>query len=109
MKWAMWALPLLVLAACDARKEGQGESMRPADPSTSGDRAKDPICNMMVDKAGPHKATHEGATYHFCAEECLKKFKAEPAKHAVACSCGKTAKKCPCGHCGTHGDTCDCG
>ncbi len=109
MKLALIVLPLFGLMACDSKMDSQGGSMKPADPSAAGDRAKDPICNMMVDKTSSHKATHQGATYHFCAEECLKKFQAEPAKFATPCACGKTGKKCPCGHCGTKGDTCDCG
>jgi YHS domain-containing protein len=102
MRRLLLALPLLALAACDAKPA-------PAAPAAGAvDKAKDPICGMMVDKAGPLKASHEGATYHFCAEACLKRFQAEPAKFAVHCSCGKTSKKCSCGHCGTKGDVCDC-
>ncbi len=103
MRLWMLVLPLL-LAACDSKGDGPG----PANPGAVVDRAKDPVCGMMVDKAGSLKTVHEKSTYYFCADDCLKKFQAEPAKHASPCACGKTSKKCPCGHCGTKGDTCDC-
>ena len=107
MRHALLALSLVVLAACGSKDDPAAKGM-PAAPAGAGDKAKDPVCGMMVDKAGPLKAIHEGATYHFCADACQKRFQAEPAKFAVHCSCGKTSKKCPCGHCGTKGDTCDC-
>lgn len=108
MRWMMLAIPALVLAACDQKPAPTtgGDMKHPA--AVSGDRAKDPICNMMVDKATALKATHEGSTYHFCSDGCLKKFQADPKKHAVHCACAKTAKKCDCGHCSPKGDTCDC-
>lgn len=108
MKRLFLAIPL-ILAACDSKPAdpgagGQG-GMKPA---VTADRAKDPICGMMVDKTTAHKTAHEGSTYYFCADDCLKKFKADPKKHAVHCACAKTAKKCDCGHCTPKGDTCDC-
>jgi Cu+-exporting ATPase len=37
---------------------------------------------MVVDPAKtPHRATHAGATYHFCAERCREKFLADPVKY----------------------------
>jgi len=107
MRTLALALPLL-LFACDKKDEKAGSGGMPSAPATSADRAKDPICGMMVDKATSLKATHEGANYYFCAEECVKQFKADPKKHAVSCACAKTAKRCDCGHCGTKGETCDC-
>jgi Cu+-exporting ATPase len=76
--------------------------------ATSGDRAKDPICHMLVDKATAIHETYEGTRYYFCADECLKKFKADPQKHAQNCVCSKVSKKCPCEHCGGRLGGCDC-
>jgi YHS domain-containing protein len=46
----------------------------------------DPVCGMEVDAkkgaAAGRTAVHEGHTYYFCADECRKKFEAEPAKFA---------------------------
>src|SRR6185436_18281232 len=101
------ALPLL-LVACDQKPEAKApeHSMPAAAPSA--DKAKDPICGMFVDKAKAIKHTHEGADYFFCAQGCVDKFKADPKKFAVCCTCEKTAKKCACGHCTPKGETCDC-
>ena len=109
MRLMILAIPvMLALAACD-QKPAEKSSGMPAAPATSADRSKDPICGMMVDKEkAAFKTTHEGATYYFCAEGCLKKFQAEPKKFAAHCACVKTAKKCDCGHCAPKGDTCDC-
>ena len=103
------ALPLLLLS-CDKKEETKshaGHDM-PSAPAASADKAKDPICGMFIDKAKAIKHTHEGSDYYFCADGCLAKFKADPAKYAVCCTCAKTAKKCACGHCTPKGETCDC-
>ena len=44
--------------------------------------AKDPVCGMDVDPvASPHRAEHDGQTYHFCAAGCRTKFIADPARY----------------------------
>ena len=46
--------------------------------------AKDPVCGMTVDpQAAAGSATHEGRTYYFCGQSCLRRFRAEPAKFAA--------------------------
>ena len=100
------AIPIL-LASCGKQEESSGTSTMPQ--AVTADRSKDPVCGMMVDKDTTRKAAHEGSNYYFCADECLKKFQVSPSKFAVACECGKTAKKCACGHCDPKGETCDCG
>ena len=108
MKRLFLAIPLLIAAACDQKPAPTATPDMKQPAAVSADRAKDPICNMMVDKATSIKTTHEGSTYYFCADGCLQKFKADPKKFAVHCSCAKTAKKCDCGHCSPKGETCDC-
>jgi YHS domain-containing protein len=111
MKRILWALPLL-LAACDAGTGAKAPAPSPSTmppAATSGDRAKDVVCQMMVDKEKSIRHVHDGTAYYFCAEECLKQFKADPKKHAAPCACGKTSAKCPCDHCGHHLGRCDCG
>ena len=102
------ALPLLVIS-CDQKSETKApdHGSMPM-PAATGDKAKDPICGMMVDKAKAIKHTHEGADYFFCADNCLAKFKADPKKFAVPCTCAASSKKCACGHCSPKGETCDC-
>ncbi len=48
----------------------------------------DPVCGMETGRgraaAAGRKSDYEGTTYYFCADECKKRFDAEPAKHARA-------------------------
>ena len=41
--------------------------------------AVDPVCGMRVDPASAagHHA-HDGDTYHYCSEGCLRRFRADP-------------------------------
>lgn len=46
---------------------------------------KDPVCGMTVDPAAtPHRAEHEGTTYHFCSPGCRGRFLAAPAQYLHA-------------------------
>ena len=108
MRTLILAIPLLMIAACDRKPADTGGGAMKAPAAVSANQAIDPICNMKVDKEKALKTTYEGATYYFCAEACLKKFNDDPKKHAVCCTCTKTAKKCDCGHCTPKGETCDC-
>jgi len=94
------ALPFLSVS-CD-----QEESKPKADAAPV-EKAKDPVCEMMIPKASAIKHTHEGADYYFCAQACLDKFKGDLQKYAVHCTCPNMKKACSCDHCG--GTTpCDC-
>ena len=101
------ALPLLVVS-CDSKEEPKAHdhSMHDAAPA-SADKAKDPVCGMMIDKAKATKLAHEGADYFFCSDACVTKFKAEPAKYAAHCACPGTKRACKCDHCGGK-EPCDC-
>jgi YHS domain-containing protein/multidrug efflux pump subunit AcrA (membrane-fusion protein) len=48
------------------------------------DAETDPVCGMEVDAkkaaAAGLKSDYKGQTYYFCADECKKRFEAEPAK-----------------------------
>ena len=44
--------------------------------------AIDPVCGMQVDtRVSTLKHVHAGATYHFCAPGCKKRFDREPMKY----------------------------
>ncbi len=62
--------------------------MKAASQSVFGPVARDPMCGMEVDQkraaAASRTSEYGGVTYYFCAEECKKRFDAEPAKHAQA-------------------------
>jgi Cu+-exporting ATPase len=41
----------------------------------------DPVCGMKVDPAAPAgRIDHQGKTYYFCSQHCLRSFQADPAK-----------------------------
>jgi Cu+-exporting ATPase len=53
--------------------------MKKAD-SALPERARDPVCGMMVDPAtAKHRAAHGGRTYYFCSAGCAEKFRRDPA------------------------------
>jgi Cu+-exporting ATPase len=45
----------------------------------------DPVCGMEVDAkratAAGRTLEHDGSTYYFCADDCKKKFEADPAAY----------------------------
>jgi multidrug efflux pump subunit AcrA (membrane-fusion protein)/YHS domain-containing protein len=45
----------------------------------------DPVCGMDVDREqaiqASRTATHKGATYYFCSDQCRKDFEKDPAKY----------------------------
>lgn len=45
-----------------------------AAPSSEQDKAKDPICGMLVSKATALKSERGGRTYYFCSESCKQTF-----------------------------------
>src|SRR6266498_3006799 len=46
------------------------------------DRVIDPVCGMTVDPhTSPHRAEHQGRSYHFCSADCRSKFAADPQKY----------------------------
>ncbi len=60
--------------------------MKAASQGSAGGVAVDPICGMQVDQkraaAAGRTSDYQGVTYYFCAEECKRRFDAEPAEHA---------------------------
>jgi len=62
--------------------------MKAASQGLFGPVARDPMCGMEVDEkrtaAAGRTSEYEGKTYYFCADECKKRFDAEPAKHVQA-------------------------
>ena len=58
--------------------------MKAAASGVFGAAAKDPVCGMEVDEkkasATGRTSQHAGTTYYFCADDCKKRFDAEPAK-----------------------------
>jgi YHS domain-containing protein len=45
------------------------------------EKAKDPVCGIMVDKDPNLSANYKGETYYFCSRADMEKFKKEPDKY----------------------------
>ena len=45
------------------------------------EKAKDPVCGIMVDKDPNLSANYKGETYYFCSKADMDKFKKEPEKY----------------------------
>ena len=45
------------------------------------EKARDPVCGIMVDKDPKLSANHNGETYYFCSKADMEKFKKEPEKY----------------------------
>jgi len=66
----------------DGRHHRGGAACRGAHTSVADARVKDPVCGMLVEpERTPHRAVHEGATYHFCSAGCRTKFLIDPARY----------------------------
>ncbi len=46
------------------------------------EKAKDPVCGIMVDKDPNLSTSYKGETYYFCSKADMEKFKKEPDKYA---------------------------
>ena len=45
------------------------------------EKARDPVCGIMVDKDPNLSVSHKGETYYFCSKADMEKFKQEPEKY----------------------------
>ena len=58
-----------------AKTHGHSHGMtRTGVPQNTGEKAKDPICGMLVDKATALKTERAGRTYYFCSVGCQRTF-----------------------------------
>ena len=75
-RYAGGSRPLaLASAAADA-----GMPLQTAVRARAKDRAKDPICGMMVDKATALKSERGGRSYYFCSAGCQRTFEQPEAE-----------------------------
>jgi Cu+-exporting ATPase len=64
---------IVILAATSMMVFGQAKK--------APEKAKDPVCGIMVDKDPDLSANHKGETYYFCSKADMEKFKKEPEKY----------------------------
>ena len=55
-----------------------GQSLQ---PKKAHEKAKDPVCGLMVEKDPNLSTNYKGETYYFCSKADLEKFKKEPEKY----------------------------
>ncbi|NOZ33341.1 MAG: heavy metal translocating P-type ATPase [Alphaproteobacteria bacterium] len=70
-------------------------------PAADAPIVRDPVCGMTVDpKAGKPTHDHDGHTYHFCSDSCVKKFIATPTDYITGKDpvCGMTVNRATAKH-----------
>lgn len=84
-----------------------------ADPIVEG-KARDVVCGMVIEAKGSREFVYRNTRFHFCSDDCLNKFKADPSKMTTGlpgetCVC-KTGgmQNCKCGHCKGKEERCPC-
>jgi transcriptional regulator GlxA family with amidase domain/YHS domain-containing protein len=65
------------------RPPAGGERRHAVAAPPPGAAAGDLVCGMTVDPAKALRAEHGGKTYHFCSEDCRKRFLAEPERYVA--------------------------
>ncbi len=66
---------ILILTATSMMVFAQGQTKK------TPEKAKDPVCGIMVDKDPNLSANYKGETYYFCSKADMDKFKKEPEKY----------------------------
>lgn len=46
------------------------------------EKARDPVCGIVVEKDPSLSTNYKGETYYFCSKTDMEKFKKEPEKYA---------------------------
>jgi Cu+-exporting ATPase len=75
MRRTIPALILIVVLAVSFGAMAQGKRAEKAE------KAKDPVCGIMVDKNPELSYTYKGETYYFCSKADAEKFKQTPEKY----------------------------
>lgn len=57
------------------------------------EKAKDPVCGMIVETAKAKTVMYAGRPYYFCSASCRDKFEAAPASYIDAESAGTSGKE----------------
>ena len=76
MKRRIFAIFLISALATAMFAAGQSQQQKKAP-----EKAKDPVCGLMVDKDPNLSTNYKGETYYFCSKADMEKFKKEPEKY----------------------------
>jgi uncharacterized protein len=75
MKNRLLIIILVVMLGLSALAFGQ------RNPRPRPERARDPVCGLIVDKDPQLSAEYDGVTYYFCSNADKEKFKKNPQKY----------------------------
>jgi Cu+-exporting ATPase len=67
---------IAVLAVTSVSALGQTSQAKKAP-----EKAKDPVCGLVVEKDPNLSTNYKGETYYFCSKADMEKFKKEPEKY----------------------------
>jgi YHS domain-containing protein len=67
----------LVLVIATATTTGFAQTRRSLRP----DKARDPVCGLMVDKDPNLSVNHKGEIYYFCSKADLDQFRKNPERY----------------------------
>jgi YHS domain-containing protein len=76
MKYRRIVLAFVVVLAFSILAFSQAKNLRPRP-----EKARDPVCGLMVEKDPKLSAEYEGTTYYFCSNADRDKFKKNPHKY----------------------------
>ena len=77
----------------DHGTEGEAACACSMEAKTNGDKVKDPVCGMEIEKSkAAAAAEYNGETYYFCMTGCKETFLKDPAKYVKA---GEEKVTCP--------------
>ena len=68
---------VLILVVVFASVSGLSQAKKQEKP----EKAKDPVCGLMVDKDPKLSNSYKGETYYFCSKADLEEFKKNPDKY----------------------------
>lgn len=75
MKKSIFAIVLIVIFLATSLT-----GFAQAKKAEKGEKVKDVVCGMMVDKDPALSAEHKGQTYYFCMKADMEEFKKNPEK-----------------------------
>jgi Cu+-exporting ATPase len=76
MKRRVLAIILILVLTMAVAASGQAPQAKKAP-----EKAKDPVCGLMVEKDPNLSTNYKGETYYFCSKADMEKFKKEPEKY----------------------------
>ena len=74
MKKRVLVIACILLLILTVAASAQNKAPKP-------EKARDPVCGLMVEKNPELSATYQGETYYFCTKRDRDEFKSNPQKY----------------------------